>query len=458
MKNVSILILLNLILFAKGTKIPTDVLDLNDKFVDVANEGSWFIKFYAPWCGHCKKLAPVWDQLAHSLTEKNSLVRIGKVDCTRFASACTHFKVTGYPTLIFFRNGVQIPYEGDRQKQALLNFVLKASSPTIGTLDSTAKFSELKKSSEKDPFFVYIDGEDKDQTLFEEYKNVAESLFAETRFFHATSIMPFPANVVLRKRPAVVVFKDNDYYVYEPEKEKLHGWVNSERWPLLPQVTPSTLNSIATSTNKLLVLVVLDSIYIHNSSSEVGRFYKLAKDASKLVRQDSDLHSQFQFGWLDGNSIVNSIVMGEMSVPNILVFNVSNYEFYLNNDVPSEMTAQSVYTFLQTIADKRVTPLGGRSWPQRIRRMFYDITTNLYEMFYHQPILTCCLFGVPLAFFSIITYSICSSDFSVDREDVYPEDEEEESQDEEDDSIHKNGKKKCFASIHILDDGHEKDE
>ena len=44
MKNVSILILLNLILFAKGTKIPTDVLDLNDKFVDVANEGSWFIK------------------------------------------------------------------------------------------------------------------------------------------------------------------------------------------------------------------------------------------------------------------------------------------------------------------------------------------------------------------------------------------------------------------------------
>jgi hypothetical protein len=46
-------------------------------------------------------------------------------------------------------------------------------------------------------------------------------------------------------------------------------------------------------------------------------------------------------------------------------------------------------------------------------------------MFYHQPILTICLFGVPLAFFSIIIYSICSADFSVDRDEVYPSTEDE---------------------------------
>jgi len=53
-------------------------------------------------------------------------------------------------------------------------------------------------------------------------------------------------------------------------------------------------------------------------------------------------------------------------------------------------------------------------------------------MFKHQPILTVCLFGVPLAFFSIITYSICSADFSVDRDEVYPDDEELDEEEEED--------------------------
>lgn len=57
--------------------------------------------------------------------------------------------------------------------------------------------------------------------------------------------------------------------------------------------------------------------------------------------------------------------------------------------------------------------------------MGYEITKNVYEMFYHQPVLTICLFGVPTAFFSIIIYSICSADFSVDRDEVYPDDEED---------------------------------
>jgi len=50
-----------------------------DNFDKLTSSGIWFIKFFAPWCGHCQKLAPVWEELGHELQYK---VNVGKVDCT----------------------------------------------------------------------------------------------------------------------------------------------------------------------------------------------------------------------------------------------------------------------------------------------------------------------------------------------------------------------------------------
>ena len=63
-----------------------------------------FIKFYAPWCGHCKKLAPTWSELADEL-KHNEQVSIGQVDCTQAQDLCKKLEVTGYPTLKSFYNG-----------------------------------------------------------------------------------------------------------------------------------------------------------------------------------------------------------------------------------------------------------------------------------------------------------------------------------------------------------------
>ena len=90
---------------------------INDK------DSMWLVEFYAPWCGHCKQLAPSWELAAKQL---KGVVKVGAVDMDAHPSVGGPYGVQGFPTIKFFGNdkGSPLDYNSGRDADSLRKFAL----------------------------------------------------------------------------------------------------------------------------------------------------------------------------------------------------------------------------------------------------------------------------------------------------------------------------------------------
>jgi protein disulfide isomerase family A protein 3 len=186
LRNLNFIFLLFLALSFVSAEIETDdgvyvLKESNfDSFVD--NEAFTIVEFYAPWCGHCKKLAPEYAKAAKILAQEDPPIKLAKVDATEEKSLGDRFGVRGYPTIKIFRNGAASEYDGPRESSGIVRYVKQKSAPASRLLESVSAVEQF--INHKDETSIVFFGP-ATSALFEAFKSLANELRDNFRFGYA---------------------------------------------------------------------------------------------------------------------------------------------------------------------------------------------------------------------------------------------------------------------------------
>lgn len=216
----------------------------------------WFIKFYAPWCGHCQAMAPAWAELGR---EMKGTLNIGEVNCEVEKRLCKDVKLRGYPTILFFQGGERVEYDGLRGLGDLISYAKKAVNSGVREVDAV-DFEQMEKSGVEVAFIYFYD----QATTSEDF--MALDRVTLPLIGHAPLLKTKSEALARRFRvttwPRIVVVRDGkpSYYTALSPKDmrdtnKVLGWMKSVWLPIVPEL--SAANSHEIMNGKIVVLGIL---------------------------------------------------------------------------------------------------------------------------------------------------------------------------------------------------------
>lgn len=195
-----------------------------------------FVKFYAPWCGHCKSMVPAYTELAQHMKGEtgDNVVAIAKVDATVHNELASRFGVQGFPTLKLFMNGEPVDYSsGARDKDTMLSWLKKKSGPASSLIDSADALSAAQ--NENLAVVLLLPSEDEDG--LKSFQGVAHG-FENVPFYHSHDASLF-ADMDLNEKYGMALFRgfdDGHKYLTGSSMlsaDNMKNFINSHRYPLV---------------------------------------------------------------------------------------------------------------------------------------------------------------------------------------------------------------------------------
>ncbi|XP_071442278.1 protein disulfide-isomerase isoform X2 [Hetaerina americana] len=323
----------------------------------IADNEFILVEFYAPWCTHCKALAPEYAKAAAKLEEIGKAedgvkIVLAKVDATEQTELSEEHGVRGYPTLKFFRNGQSVEYTGGRTSDEIVNWLLKKTGPPAKELGCVKGMKEFIDSSN-----VVIVGFFKDQTT--------ES--AKAFLSAAANIDGYPFGIVAAPevfaeynveegKEAVVLFKKfdegrSDLNVEDSPltEETIRRFVTAQSLPLVVEFNHETAQKIFGGEIRSHLLLFF--------SKEGGHFEQYMEDARTAA---ADFREKVLFVTInsddeDHGRILDFFGMKKEEVPSIRLIKLEE-DMTKYKPVESEISANVMRQFVQDFLDGKLKP------------------------------------------------------------------------------------------------------
>eukprot|EP00344_Euplotes_crassus_P005811 CAMPEP_0196998732 /NCGR_PEP_ID=MMETSP1380-20130617/4049_1 /TAXON_ID=5936 /ORGANISM="Euplotes crassus, Strain CT5" /LENGTH=481 /DNA_ID=CAMNT_0042415407 /DNA_START=35 /DNA_END=1480 /DNA_ORIENTATION=- len=340
MAKIFAILFLAILAFTAFAEVEEDegVLVLTDANFDeeIKNHERILVEFYAPWCGHCKKLAPEYVKAAAALKEKDVGVRVAKVDATEEKEIGGRFEIKGFPTLKWFVNGEPTEYNGGRTADEIVNWIIKKSGPP--TSEITADEIESLKADTK-LFAVFYGEEGSDE--FKAFESAAskDDKFQYRHVFDSDATTPEGVS-----RPGIAVFRnfDEPIVVFSGDftASAVSEFVSSSSIPVFIEFSDEYIEPIFQSQAPALFL-------FHDGSDEQAKIKDVvAKAAGTHKGRIIFAHS----GVSDGiqQRLAEFVGTTEADLPRLLTlgFNPSGIEKYVYEGDLTQLTEEDVDKFL----------------------------------------------------------------------------------------------------------------
>ncbi|MCD7451264.1 Protein disulfide isomerase [Datura stramonium] len=319
------------------------VLELDESNFDAAIStfDYIFVDFYAPWCGHCKRLSPELDKAAVNLAVLKQPVVIAKVDADKYSHLASKYEIDGFPTLKIFMHGVPTDYYGPRKADLLVRFLKKFVAPDVAVLNSDSAISEFIEEAGKNfPIFIGFGlNESAISHLAVKYKkkawfSVAQDFSDKTMEFY--DFDKVPALVALHLN-----YNEQSIF-YGPFGEKfLEDYIKQSLLPLALPINQDSLKLLKDDNRKIVLTIVEDE-----SDERSKGLVKLLKAAASA---NHDLVFAF-VGFKQWQDFAESFeVSKKTKLPKMIVWD-GNEEYFSvigSDSVEDEDQGSQIMRFLQ---------------------------------------------------------------------------------------------------------------